>query len=111
MSRDRIIQTPLMPPGICLNLFGTYWVRDRAWVDRYIINHERIHNAQMRELLWIPFYIAYVFEWLYLLIFRYRNWDKAYRAISFEREAYAHGDDLSYLSRRRRFAQWRRPLR
>ena len=34
--------------------------------------------------------------------------EKAYMAISFEREAYAHGRDFGYLSGRRRFAQWRR---
>lgn len=92
-----------MPRGICLNLFGTFWTRDKSWIDRYVINHERIHTAQQRELLFLPFYILYIIEWAIRLA-RYRNLDKAYRNISYEREAYAHGFDLSYLPRRRRYA-------
>lgn len=96
-----------MPKGICLNLFGTYWARDPGWIDRYVINHEKIHTAQQRELLFVPFYILYVMEWLWLLL-RYRNSKKAYYAISFEKEAYRHGHDLTYLPRRQPYAMWRR---
>lgn len=49
------------------------------------------------------------FEWLWRLV-QLHNWFAAYRAISFEREAYANGSDLGYLARRRHFAQWRKPL-
>lgn len=101
-----IIRCPLIPKGICVNLFGTFWARDTSWVDRYVVNHERIHTAQQRELLFVPFYILYILEWLCRLL-QYRNRHKAYMNISFEREAYAHGDDLSYLPTRRPFAQWR----
>lgn len=103
----RIYVTRFMPKGFCMNLFGTIWTRDASWIDRYMINHEEIHTAQQRELLWIPFYIIYGLEWLWHFV-RLRNWYKAYRALSFEREAYTHGDDLTYLGRRRHFAQWRR---
>ena len=102
-KRPLIIKCPIMPKGYCLNLFGTLWARDISWIDRHVINHERIHNAQMRELLWIPFYISYVAEWLIRLII-YRNQKKAYLNISFEREAYRYGHDHTYLSRRRCFA-------
>ncbi len=103
----RIIETKLMPDGFCLNLFGFYLTRDRSWIDRHVINHERIHDAQQRELLWLPFYVIYGLEWLWLMA-RTRDRDRAYRAVSFEREAYAFGHDLTYLRRRRAFAQWRR---
>lgn len=96
-----------MPDGICLNLFGIYFTRDRSWIDRCVINHERIHDAQQRELLWVFFYVAYLLEWCWHIL-RLRDWNRAYRAISFEREAYAHGRDLGYLARRRPYAQWRR---
>lgn len=99
----------MIPKGYCLNIFGTYWARDTRWIDKTVINHERIHNAQQRELLFIPFYILYVLEWLIRLI-QYRNCHEAYRNISFEREAYAHGDDMTYLSRRRHY-EWLRYLR
>lgn len=92
-----------MPKDYCLNLFGTLWARDTSWIDTNVINHERIHNAQMKELLFIPFYILYVFEWLILLIL-YRNWNKAYRNISFEREAYANGHNLNYLNNRKPYS-------
>ncbi|MCM1028022.1 MAG: hypothetical protein NC342_00685 [Pseudoflavonifractor sp.] len=98
-----IIQCPLIPKGICINLFGTFWTRDSSWIDRFVINHERIHTAQQHELLFIPFYILYILEWLVRLI-RYRNFHKAYLNISFEREAYANGHNLAYLPSRRPFA-------
>ena len=91
-----IIKCRLIPKGYCVNLFGTFWVRDPSWIDKYVINHERIHTAQQRELLFIPFYIVYFIEWLIRLV-QYRNWQKAYYNISFEREAYAHGHNLDYL--------------
>lgn len=98
-----IIKCKLMPKDICLNLFGTFWVRDPSWVDKYVINHERIHTAQERELLFIPFYIIYLLEWLVRCI-QYRNSDKAYYNISFEREAYTHGNDLTYLKNRKLYS-------
>ncbi len=104
-----IIKCKLMPEGLCLNLFGTLWVRDPSWIDKYVINHERIHNAQQRELLFIPFYVVYVLEWLFRLI-QYRKWYDAYMNISFEREAYANDDNLSYLPKRKIFA-WRHYLK
>lgn len=97
-----------MPKGYCLNLFGTLWARDTSWIDRDVLNHERIHNAQQRELLYLPFYILYLIEWLIKLL-RYRNNHRAYMAISFEREAYTHGHDHGYLHRRPRYA-WLRHL-
>ena len=94
-----IVKSRLMPKGICLNLFGTFWARDTSWIDRYVINHERIHTAQQRELLFVPFYILYLIEWIFRFA-RYRNWKQAYYNISFEREAYTHGNDLTYLKNR-----------
>lgn len=106
MKKPIIIKCPLIRKGYCLNLFGTYWTRDTSWIDRYVINHERIHDAQQKELLYIPFYLLYVLEWLFRLL-QFRNAQKAYRNISFEREAYKHGNDLTYLSRRKRGAWWK----
>lgn len=66
------------------------------------LNHERIHTAQQRELLFVGFYLWYVIEWFFLLI-RKRNAIKAYYCIRFEREAYRHQDDLEYLRHRRHY--------
>jgi len=67
--------------------------------DLVLINHEKIHLRQQIELLVIPFFIIYVFEFLIRLI-QYRKWNLAYRNISFEREAYANEKDLDYLKSR-----------
>ncbi len=92
-----------MPKRYCMNLFGSIWARDTSWIDTFVINHERIHTAQMKELLFIPFYVWYLIEWLIRLL-QYRNWNKAYRNISFEREAYSNDHNLSYLPNRRPFS-------
>ena len=34
---------------------------------------------------------------------KYRNWMKAYYYIRFEKEAYAHQNDMEYLNRRRHY--------
>ncbi len=72
--------------------------------DRQIINHELIHLRQQIELLVIPFYIIYILDYLINLV-RYRNHDRAYRNIVFEREAYRNDSDLMYL-KKRRFYSW-----
>ena len=98
-----IITNKLIPQGICLNLFGTFWTRNPNWIDKYVINHERIHTAQQRELLFIPFYIVYLIEWC-IRRFQHSSWRQAYYNISFEREAYKHGDNLTYLKNRKLYS-------
>jgi len=66
------------------------------------LNHELIHVAQQRELLYIPFFIWYVVEWLVLLV-KYRDRMEAYSHIRFEQEAYRHQSDFTYLQRRKHY--------
>lgn len=103
----RIIRNNLIPfPGFkAINLFGVLFVRGNASLTDADLNHERIHTAQMRELLFAGFYICYLAEWLKWLC-RGKSSIEAYRAISFEEEAYSHQNDLSYLENRKPFAQW-----
>lgn len=68
-----------------------------------LIHHEKIHHRQQIELLILPFYLLYIFNYLFNLL-KYRQHYKAYREIVFEREAYAHENDLEYLSQRKFFA-------
>lgn len=77
--------------------------------DRQIMNHELIHLRQQMELLIIPFFILYLINYLVNLI-KYRNHDRAYRNILFEREAYSNDANYSYLSSRR-FGSWLKYLR
>lgn len=66
-------------------------------------NHECIHYAQEKELWYIGFYLLYFFEFLLGLAY-FLNWNKAYRNISFEVEAYGHQNEVNYLQHRKRFA-------
>lgn len=85
-----------------INLFGVLFVRGDSKVDSTTVNHELIHTAQMKELLYIFFYPWYVIEWIARLL-QYRNAREAYRNISFEREAYRHEENLMYLKWRPKF--------
>tara|TARA_Y100000593_G_C4294508_1_gene329935 strand:- start:1049 stop:1387 length:339 start_codon:yes stop_codon:yes gene_type:complete len=78
----------------------------KGQMNKTTLNHEKIHLAQQRELWLIGFYPLYVFYWLKLRLFSGLNNEEAYRAIPFEKEAYAHETDEEYLSKRERFA-WR----
>lgn len=100
-----IVNNILPPEGFAaINICGIIFARHE--LTFVTLNHEQIHSAQGRELLWIGFYIAYFLEWLVRLVICL-DWKKAYRSISFEREAYEHEREIEYLYTRKRFAQWR----
>ena len=84
--------------GICL--FGIIFARGP--LSAVELNHERIHAAQQRELLYLPFFLWYGLEWLVLLV-RYRHAEEAYFRIRFEQEAYRHQHDLHYLEKRKHY--------
>lgn len=71
--------------------------------DSALINHEKIHLRQQAELLLLPFYILYLTEWLLRSLW-YRDRYKAYRNLSFEREAYLNEGNAGYLQRRKPFS-------
>ena len=71
--------------------------------DKTFINHELIHIYQQMELFILLFIIFYYLEYLYRLL-QYKNADKAYRNISFEREAYANESNYDYLKTRKWFS-------
>lgn len=64
-----------------------------------LMRHERIHHRQQLELLILPFYIVYLGQYFY---FRFKGHahDRAYRALCFEREAFAQDSNPNYLRRR-----------
>lgn len=87
---------------VAINLFGLLFVRKEyeGKINSLTINHESIHSAQMRELLYVGFYLMYVVEWFLRLFMR----GNAYRNISFEREAYSNEKIEEYLRDRKLFA-------
>ena len=106
----KVIETRLIPKGsdiLAITLFGLVFTGDRRRVDRCLLNHELIHCQQQLEWLYIPFFVIYGVEWLINMI-RYRNSYKAYMAITFEREAYAHDHDQGYVRRRKHYGNYRK---
>ena len=104
----RIVYNKVIPfKGFrAINLFGILFVRlnndgSRPTITERLINHESIHTAQMKELLYVPFYLLYFLEWIVRL---FVNHASAYRSISFEREAYYNEYYYTYLSHRKPFA-------
>ena len=68
--------------------------------DAVFLTHEQIHLRQQAELLIVFFYLWYGLEFLFRLI-QYKNRNKAYRNISFEREAYQNETNFNYLKKRK----------
>lgn len=103
----RIIFNDIIPfKGFCaINICGVMFARKGTVIDEQLLRHEEIHTAQMRELWYVGFYLLYVIEWLYRMA-QGRTSHDAYRAISFEKEAYAMEDDINYLKNRKPFAWW-----
>lgn len=105
----KIIYNSIIPfkGFIAINLFGFLFVRKKlkSRINETVIQHEQIHTAQMKELLYLFFYVIYGLEWLILLC-KYRSSHKAYRNISFEKEAYANQSVPNYLQNRKHYAQW-----
>lgn len=66
-----------------------------------LINHEADHSEQMREMLYIFFYLWYGIEWLIRVLTPPMK--TAYKDISFEQEAYIHEYDFTYLDYRKRY--------
>ncbi|MFO7719518.1 MAG: hypothetical protein R6W85_03655 [Gillisia sp.] len=86
-----------------ISLWPFVIIRDRKDARNLVfLNHERIHQQQQLELLIIPFYIWYLTEFS-IRYFQTRDANRAYRNISFEREAYANEGNLNYCIVRKRW--------
>lgn len=89
-----------------INLFGVLFVRKDARVDDELLNHERIHTAQMKEMLFIFFYVWYGLEYIAIRFFHKKQGD-AYHDVSLEEEAHLNDKNLNYLNERKHFAWWK----
>jgi len=96
-----IVSKYLIPKGYRgLTLFPFVIIRN--FLDKenkVLLNHEKIHIRQQLELLILPFFVLYFLEYLIRLV-QFKNKNKAYRNISFEREAYDNERNLDYLKTR-----------
>lgn len=107
----KIIKSNIIPlPGFAAcNLFGVLFVTPKTYdriqrgcYDKTLINHESIHTAQMKELLYLPFYVLYLLFWIIRIITPPIS--TAYRDISFEQEAYDNQNNLEYLKSRKHYS-------
>ncbi|MFI3306924.1 MAG: hypothetical protein R3Y68_10530 [Rikenellaceae bacterium] len=100
----KIVRTKHFPFGkfTAINICGVYFVKGDGAISDRTLRHEAIHTAQMKEMLYIGFYIWYFVEWLWEVCAP--PYDEAYHDISFEEEAYDHEDDPDYLTNRMRYA-------
>ncbi len=104
-----IIHNSIFPFGrdyLAINLCGVIFTKTQ--LTKRALRHERIHTAQQREMLFLGFFLWYAVEWLVRIVM-YRNLHRAYRNISFEREAYHHQHESGYCKQRRHYA-WLRFL-
>ena len=82
-----------------ITLYPFIFLRNKYKNNKKILNHEKIHIEQQKELLIIGFYIWYLLEWI-VRIFMKGN---AYKNIRFEKEAYSNADNLDYLKTRKKY--------
>ncbi len=74
------------------------FVEPREQVPVSVVQHEMIHVRQVRRDGWIKFYFSYLREYFLALIRTRGRHLEAYRAISYEVEAY-QGERITALSR------------
>lgn len=88
----------LVPNGFSAWTFFPF-VFSRRRPDQVLLQHERIHLKQQLEMLVFPFFVWYIAEFLVRWL-QYADRHRAYKNISFEREAYAHDSQSDYLVHR-----------
>ncbi len=87
VTNSRLFILPLLRNYSAIAVGSYCLVKDEVVSDR-LLGHELVHYLQMKRHGTWSFYIFYLRDYCRNLL-RYRNHDKAYQAIPFEREAYA----------------------
>lgn len=98
----KIIFTKMIPLRrfAAINLFGILFAPKGIKLSYRTVNHEAIHTAQMKEMLFVFFYLWYLIEWLIRLLCK----GNAYRNIAFEKEAYQNDHNKNYLNNRKHYS-------
>ena len=86
---------------VCAITLYPFIVINEACDHPVIMNHEKIHLKQQRELWIVPFYTLYIWYWLKARM-QGMNSQDAYMSIPFEKEAYANQNNFDYLSDRKK---------
>lgn len=100
-----IVSKYLIPKGYAgMTFFPFIILKYKSYLaNSTTINHEKIHIKQQLELLVLPFYFFYFLDFGFQYL-RYRNINKAYRNICFEKEAYHNEKNSCYLKTRKNYA-------
>lgn len=86
-----------------INIFGILFTKSNLKENE--INHEKIHTEQMKELLFIFFYLWYGIEYLIIRLCNIRDsWNEVYHDVSLEEEAYNNEDNLEYINTRKHYS-------
>lgn len=100
----KVIHTKWFPfgPYHTINLFGILFTK-RDHLTKDTVTHEQIHTAQMKEMLFVFFYLWYGIEYIIIRFF-HKKQNSAYHDVSFEEEAYANQYNDNYLKMRKHYA-------
>lgn len=100
----KIIKTKWFPFGgySTINIFGVLFTKKQN-LGPVTINHESIHTEQMKEMLYIFFYIWYAIEYIIVRFF-HKKQNASYHDISLEEEAYNNDNNLDYIKSRKHYA-------
>lgn len=88
---------------IAMAIWPVIFVRKDKVLKQHTINHEKIHFMQQIEHLLIGFYVWYLIEFFYKW-YVYKNKKKAYKNISFEKEANKFENNIDYLKYRKLYS-------
>lgn len=94
---------PTWLPYKAISLFGFIFVKKNRQLTQRSLRHEAIHFEQQKELAYLFFFAWYLIEFIVRFLTLW-NWNKAYRCISFEQEAYRYDDKPFYLQNRKGMA-------
>ena len=111
MMRPIIIQNSNIPKylSIFINIYAITlypFIICREEMDDTVLNHEKIHLHQQKELWIIGFYFLYVYYWLRNKVAGMTS-QEAYAYIPFEIEAYQNETSKYYLLTRKKNS-WRK---
>lgn len=84
-----------------LTIYPFIFIKKDAY-SIWLLNHECIHIEQQKECLFIFAYLIYALEFIAKLIY-YKSPAKAYKNISFEREAFIYEAHVGYIKYRKRY--------
>jgi len=101
-----VIENNFLPPSgfSAINLFPfAIYTQDYKKITDNTFRHEAIHTLQTREMLILPYYLLYLFEYFVKFLVCW-NRKKAYYSISFEQEAHYNRGNINYRQDRKWFA-------